>query len=112
MLPLLVPHHSNQVSTAVLSNQLLLAILLQDDGAQAATQHNKGAVGLLPLPEKGQTDRQADSESVTQQIRQSDSFAWSQGSGDGQVGVVSPVDGSSRLQCHPVEGKVNLADKG
>lgn len=104
MLPLLVPHHSNQVSSAVLSNQLLLAVLFQDDGAQAATQHDEGTVRLLPLPEKGQTDRQ-----TVSQIRQSDLF---QGSGAGQVGALSPVDGSSCLQRHPVEGKVNLADEG
>lgn len=48
---LLSTHHSDQVATSVLSDQLLLPILLHDDGPQSTTQHDEGTVGLLLLPE-------------------------------------------------------------
>ena len=44
------PYHAHEVSSAVLAHQALLAVLLLDHSAQAAAEHDVGAVGLVPLP--------------------------------------------------------------
>lgn len=37
-------HHANQISAPVLPDQLLLPIILCDDGSQPAAEHDEGAV--------------------------------------------------------------------
>lgn len=44
------PYHAHEVSAAVLARQALLAVVLLDHSAQAAAEHDVGAVGLVPLP--------------------------------------------------------------
>lgn len=54
--PLLPPtqegpaYHADEVSAAVLPRQALLAVVLPDDGAQAAAEHDVSAVRRVPLP--------------------------------------------------------------
>lgn len=43
-------HNAHEVTLAVLCHHLPPAILVRDDGPQAATQHNEGGVCGLPLP--------------------------------------------------------------
>ncbi len=47
-----IAHHSNEISSTVLSSQLLFPILLHDDGTQAAAEHYKSTVRLITLPER------------------------------------------------------------
>lgn len=44
------PYHAHEVSAAVLASQALLAVVLLDHSAQAAAEHDVGAVGLVSLP--------------------------------------------------------------
>lgn len=46
------PYHSNQVTTSILSYQLLLAVLLHDYRAQSTAEHDECAVWFLSLPVK------------------------------------------------------------
>lgn len=50
-------HHSNQVASSILSNQLLLPILLHDYGTQSTAQHNESTVWFLFL--SGKTKQQS-----------------------------------------------------
>ena len=44
------PYHAHEVSAAVLASQALLAVVLLDHSAQAAAEHDVGAVGFVSLP--------------------------------------------------------------